>query len=126
MGVPEARPLTAEIGPSEATPIQPAGAPTGAIPAVPVVTPSQAAGRATPMRIQGQPIPAANAPRQGHPAVPNPAPAFVTDFVRRAGLSNGSVESESAIAWRIVFAAGAVAGVLVIGLLGALVGRARK
>ena len=135
MGMPEARPLAADLGPVEATPLSG----SGSVPAAPVVTPSQTASQAQPhtrsqprepKRVLQYSTPAANAPRLGHPAVPNPAPAAVTDFVRRSGLSNGDIESENALAWRLIFLAAGVAAVLVTTLIGALLaailGRGRE
>ncbi|HEX6819096.1 MAG TPA: SRPBCC domain-containing protein [Ktedonobacterales bacterium] len=123
MGVPEARPLSAERTPSEATPLPAAGS----VPAVPVVTPALRADQSQQRgRIKQHPTPAANAPRIAHPAVPNPAPAVVTDFVRRAGLSNGSIESENRLAWRLVLLAGGVSLVTLIALVSALLGLIRR
>lgn len=135
MGMPEARPLAADLSPVEAMPLPG----PEAVPSVPVMTPSQAASQAQPYT-QPQPqgskrapqysTPAASAPRLGHPAVPNPAPAAVTDFIRRAGLSNGNIESENALAWRLTFLAAGAAVVLMTTLIGALLatilGRGRE
>jgi carbon monoxide dehydrogenase subunit G len=103
-GIPEARPLESEALPTEARPLEPV----------------------TPLTGSGQPQPAANAPRTGRPAVPNPAPAFVTEFVRRTGLSDGTVESEQKTAWQLILiAAGAVMGTLLAALAGLLAARSR-
>lgn len=107
MGIPEALPLGAEASPVEALPLPGAGSGSGWV-SVP------------------QPQGARNAPRIGHPATPNPAPAFLTDLVRRAGLSNGSVESEQRIAWRLLFSAAGVAFALLVGLIGFVVERSRR
>jgi carbon monoxide dehydrogenase subunit G len=108
-GVPEARPLAFEAGHVEARPLEsPTAAPT------------------TPASRGAEPPSAPNAPTPGHPAVPNPAPAFLTDFVRRTGLSDGSIESEQRVAWGVVFAvAGTLAVLALLALVGVLVGRRR-
>jgi uncharacterized protein len=107
-GIPEARPLAGEGGMVEAVPLAPA------------VTAGE------PRRNVQEAAPVQNAPRLGHPAVPNPAPAFLTDLVRRTGLSNGSLESEQRIAWRLLFGAGGAALALLVGLFGFLVERSRR
>jgi carbon monoxide dehydrogenase subunit G len=107
MGIPEALPLGAELAPVEAVPIP-------------------AAGPVSSHALATQPRAARNSPQLGQPAMPNPAPAFLTDLVRRAGLSNGSVESEQRIAWRLLLGAGGVAFALVVGVVGLFIERSRR
>jgi carbon monoxide dehydrogenase subunit G len=106
LGIPEARPLGSDAGPTEAIPLAPAVG--------------------EPRRAPWEVAPAGNAPRQGHPAAPNPAPAFLTDVVRRMGLSDGSIESEQRIAWRMLFAVGGAAVALAVGLVGFVTERSRR
>jgi uncharacterized protein len=105
MGIPEARPLEFEAGTTEATPL------------------TVAAGE--PSRSPQEAAPAQHAP-QGYPTVPNPAPALLTELVRRAGLSDGTIESEQRIAWRLLLATGGAALGLFVGLVGFLIERSRK
>jgi len=106
MGIPEARPLEFEVGSTEATPLAgAAGEPSGSL---------------------QEAVPAQHGPWQGHPAVPNPAPALLTELVRRAGLSDGSLESEQRIAWRLLLATGGAALGLFVGLVGFIIERSRR
>ncbi len=111
MGIPEASPLGFEAGPTEATPL------------------AGAAGESSRSPQEAAPAQHAawqNVPWQGHPAVPNPAPAVLTELVRRAGLSDGSLESEQRIAWRLLLATGGAALGLFVGLVGFVIERSRR
>jgi uncharacterized protein len=105
-GIPEASPLGFEAAPAEATPLPVVGEPGGSM--------HEAAA------------PAHAPTRQRQPAVPNPAPALLTELVRRTGLSDGTIESEQRIAWRLLLATGGAAVGLFVGLVGFLIERSRR
>jgi uncharacterized protein len=108
-GIPEASPLGFEAGPTEATPLAAASSETGGNPRE--VAPAHSAAR------QGY---------SGYPTVPNPAPAVLTELVRRAGLSDGTIENEQRIAWGLLLATGGAALGLFVGLVGFLIERSRR